>query len=132
MAEKAKVVNYTAEQSAELVAAYVAAGTEQTVEGQAARKAVVDAFAAKFGKNAKSITAKLSREGVYLKPETLTKKGEKVEAKESIADAIGAILRLSEAATGSLAKANKEALQSIFNALANSKPLESGESPEVI
>jgi len=108
-----KIPNYTAEQTAELVAAYVAAPTRETV----------DAFATKFAKTARSIVAKLSREKVYQKPEHLTKNGEAVQKKDAVADAIGAILNLSEADTDSLAKANKKALKAIFEALANSKPV---------
>jgi hypothetical protein len=109
----AKVQNYTVEQTAELVAAYVAAPTKETVE----------AFATKFAKSARSIVAKLARENVYKKPEYVTKNGEKPVKKDSVADAIGAILKLSEADTDSLAKANKKALQAVFDALANSKPI---------
>ena len=111
-----KNVNYTAEQTAELVAAYVAAPTAETVAK----------FAEKFAKNVKSVTAKLVREGVYVKKEYATKTGQKVEAKDEIADAIGKVLGLSENDTASLAKANKVALQAVFSALANSKPIGDG------
>ena len=50
-----KTVTYTAEQTSELVAAYSAAPTAETVA----------VFAEKFGKTVKSVVAKLSREGVY-------------------------------------------------------------------
>lgn len=50
-----KTVTYTAEQTAELVAAYNASATAETVA----------TFAEKFGKTVKSIVAKLAREGVY-------------------------------------------------------------------
>lgn len=53
-----KTVTYTAEQTAELVAAYVAAPSAETVA----------TFAEKFGKTVKSIVAKLSREQVYKSP----------------------------------------------------------------
>lgn len=109
----AKTVNYTAEQTAELVAAYVAAPTSETVA----------TFAEKFGKTARSIVAKLSREKVYVAKTYETKNGEKPVKKDSVADAIGAILKLSEADTDSLAKANKKALKAVFDALANSKPI---------
>ena len=109
----AKTVNYTAEQTAELVSAYVANPTTETVA----------MFAETFGKSVRSIVAKLSREGVYKKAEYVTKSGDKPVAKESLADAIGSILKLSDADRDSLAKANKRALQAVFNALANSKPL---------
>jgi len=112
-AKTVKVPNYSAEQTAELVAAYVANPTKETVE----------TFAEAFGKTTRSIVAKLSREKVYQKPEYTTKTGEAVVKKDSVADAIGSILNLSEADTDSLAKANKKALKAIFDALANSKPV---------
>lgn len=55
----ATTVTYTAEQTAELKAAYVAAPTAETIA----------VFAEKFGKTVKSIVAKLAREGVYKKAE---------------------------------------------------------------
>ena len=108
MAEK--TVNYTAEQTAQMVADYKAGAT-------------VESLAESLGKSVRSIVAKLSREGVYQKKEYKTKTGEPVQKKDETADAIGAILRLSEADTDSLAKANKRALRAIFDALANSKPI---------
>ncbi len=112
-----KIVNYSAEDTAELVAAYVALPTADTVQ----------AFAVRLGKNTKSIIAKLVREGVYVKKEYTSKTGAKVEAKDSIADAIGNILGLTENDTASLAKANKVALQKVFEALAMSKPIDGNE-----
>lgn len=109
MAEK--VVNYTAEQTAAIVADYSAGVSVETI-------------AANVGKSVRSIVAKLSREGVYQKKVYKTKTGETVQKKDAVADAIGSILRLSEADTDSLTKANKSALAAIFSALANSKPIE--------
>lgn len=113
----AKQVNYTPEQTEKLKADY-AAGVS------------VEAIAAALGKTAKSVVAKLSREGVYKKKEYVTKNGEKPVKKDAHADAIGAVLKLTEGEIESLTKANKTALVKIFAALANSKPLESGESPK--
>lgn len=112
-AASAKTVNYTPEMTSELVSAYVANPTQETVA----------VFAEKFGKSVRSIVAKLSREKVYVAKAYETKTGEKPIKKDSVADAIGAILKLSEADTDSLAKANKKALKAIFEALANSKPI---------
>lgn len=109
-AKTVKTVNYTDEQTAKAVADYQAGVT-------------VDAIAAAMGKTARSIVAKLSREGVYKKKEYVSKTGEKVEKKDATADAIGAVLRLTEAETESLTKANKTALKKIFAALANSRPI---------
>ena len=114
MATAAKIVNYTAEQTAAMLAAYTAEPTAKTVE----------TLAETFGKSVRSIVAKLSREGVYKKKEYTTKTGEKVQKKDETADAIGAILRLNENDIESLTKANKTALKAIFEALANSKPIE--------
>ena len=108
MAEK--TVNYTAEQTAEVLSLY-AAGTD-----------VVE-IAERFGKTARSIIAKLSREGVYQKKTYTTKTGEAVQKKDQTADAIGAILRMTESEIESLTKANKTALKKIFDALANSLPV---------
>lgn len=108
-----KTVTYTADQTAELTAAYVLEPTEATVQE----------FAEKFGKSVRSIVAKLSREGVYKAKERTRKDGSAVQKKDETADAIGKILQLDEAAVESLTKANRNALQAIFNALANSRPL---------
>lgn len=111
MAEKA--LNYTPEQTQQLVEAYKAEPTKATVEK----------LAEMLGKSTRSIVAKLSREGVYQKPEYVSKTGEKPVKKDAHADAIGAILKLTESETDSLTKANKTALAKIFAALANSKPI---------
>ena len=105
-----KTVNYTTEQTTEVLALY-AAGTD------------VAEIAERFGKTARSIIAKLSREGVYQKKTYTTKTGEAVQKKDQTADAIGAILRMTESEIESLTKANKTALRKIFDALANSNPV---------
>jgi cyanate lyase len=118
MAEKTvKVVNYTAEQTAAIVAAYVAAPNKETVE----------TLAATFGKTVKSIVAKLSREKVYIAKVYVTKTGEKVEKKDETADAIGAVLKMNENDIASLTKANKTALAIIWKAIANSRPIDGNE-----
>ena len=109
-----KIATYTPEQTEQIKAAYAAGTTTEQI-------------AADMGKSVRSIIAKLSREGVYKKKEYQTKTGDKVEKKDQTADAIGAILFLTEGEVDSLTKANKSALKKIFQALANSKPLESGE-----
>lgn len=115
MAEKtAKAPNYTTEQTQRIVAAYTEAPTAETVES----------LAKEMGKTVRSIVAKLSREGIYKKKEYTTKNGDKPVKKDAHADAIGAILKLTEAETDSLTKANKTALAKIFEALANSRPIE--------
>lgn len=123
MATKEKTPNFTDEQANSLKAAYVAA-LESGKDYDAIRTEVVDAFALKFGKGAKSIVAKLSRMGVYKAKEYKTKTGETPVKKDDRATFIGAVLRLSEADTDSLAKANKRALEAIATALAQSKPID--------
>jgi 3-oxoacyl-[acyl-carrier-protein] synthase III len=105
-----KVVNYTDEQTTKVVSDYAAGVTVETI-------------AENMGKSVRSIVAKLSREGVYKKKEYVGKTGEKPVKKDMHADAIGAILQLSESDTESLTKANKAALRAIFEALAASKPV---------
>ena len=105
-----KTVNYTPEQTAVLVSRYV----DESV--------TVEALALEFGKSVRSIVAKLSREKVYVAKTYTSKTGEKPVKKDSVADAIGAVLLLTEPEIESLTKANKTALNKIFAALANSVP----------
>lgn len=118
MTAKAKTVNYTPEMVETIKAAY-AAGTAN------------EKIAEMVGKTIRSVVAKLTKEGVYKAKAYVSKTGEKPVKKDAHADAIGAVLNLSEGEIESLTKANKTALIKIFIALANSKPLESGESPKV-
>ena len=96
---------YTAEQSASLVAAYVASPTAETVA----------TFAEQFGKSVKSIVAKLSREGVYQKKQYVSKTGTKPVKKDDIANEFQELFGLTEAEADSLTKANKTALAKILN-----------------
>lgn len=102
-----KAPNYTAEQTAKMVADYQAGVT-------------VAAIAETLGKSVKSVVAKLSREKVYQAKVYVSKTGEPVAKKDDTADAIGAVLKLSENDTSSLAKANKVALRAIWKALTES------------
>lgn len=106
----AKTANYTAEQTAQIVADYAAGVTTEVI-------------AEKLGKTVRSIVAKLSREGVYKAKTYVSKTGAAVVKKDAHADAIGAILKMTESEIESLTKANKTALEKIFGALANSKPI---------
>lgn len=105
MAEK--TVNYSAEMTAELVEAYKAEPTEATVK----------AFAEKFGKTVKSVVAKLSREGVYVKKEYVTKKGEKPVAKAELVAKLAKLTGETEENLESLEKATKHALEALVKAL---------------
>jgi len=106
----AKTVNYTSEQTVSMVSEYLAGVTAEQI-------------ALSMGKSVRSVVAKLSREKVYVAKTYTTKTGETVAKKDAVADAIGAVLKLSEAETESLTKANKTALAKIFAALANSQPV---------
>lgn len=106
----AKAVNYTAEQTSAMVADYENGAT-------------VEQIAEKLGKSVRSVVAKLSREKVYVAKTYTTKTGEAVVKKDAVADAIGAVLNMTESEIESLVKANKTALAKIFAALANSKPM---------
>jgi hypothetical protein len=110
MEKTSKTVNYTPEQTAKMVADYAAGVSTETL-------------AAVLGKTVRSIVAILSREGVYKAKTYTTKTGQPVVKKDAHADAIGAILKMSENEIESLTKANKTALEKIFSALANSKPI---------
>jgi hypothetical protein len=105
-----KIVNYTPEQTLAMVADYVSGVS-------------VEAIAQNLGKSVRSVVAKLSRERVYVAKVYVSKTGEKPVRKDAHADAIGAVLKLTEAETESLTKANKTALEKIFAALANSRPV---------
>ena len=105
-----KIVNYTPEQTLAMVADYVSGVSVETL-------------AQTLGKSVRSVVAKLSREKVYVAKVYVSKTGEKPVRKDAHADAIGAVLKLTEAETESLTKANKTALEKIFTALANSRPV---------
>jgi hypothetical protein len=101
MTAKAKVLNYTPEQTEKAKADYLSGVT-------------VEKIAAELGKSARSIIAKLSKEGVYKAKEYVSKSGEKPMKKDAHADAIGLIAGLTESETESLTKANKTALVKIM------------------
>ena len=111
-----KAVNYTTEQVEKMTADYVSGVS-------------VEKIAEALGKSTRSIVAKLSRElkgteHEYKSKTYVSKTGAPVVKKDETADAIGAVLKMTEAEIESLTKANKTALVKIFTALANSKPLE--------
>ena len=110
---KTPVVNYTDAQVERLQEVYTANPNKSTVE----------ALAKEFGKTTRSIVAKLSRLGIYVKPAAVAKDGNPVQKKNDLADAIGAVLKFTEAEMTGLASAPKTALQKIFTALANSVPM---------
>lgn len=108
MTDKAKVVNYTPEMTAELVAAYSANPTRETVAE----------FATKFGKTTKSIVAKLSREKVYVKPAAVSKDGEPVAKKDALVERIAEAMDVPSEKLEGLEKAPKLVLKMVLAALA--------------
>ena len=108
----AKKANYTEAQTSELVEDYAA---EDSQEG---RDKVVAQFAALYGKNAASIRAKLTSEGVYVAKTYKTKKGAKPESKALIVSDIARFLGVSGEVMESLEKANKKALELVRGTLA--------------
>lgn len=93
----AKVQNYTPEQTAKIVESYQ-------------NGMPVESIALEVGKSVRSVVAKLSREGVYLPKQYVTKQGEKPVKKDLVADELAQLAGLTEAETESLTKANKTAL----------------------
>lgn len=103
-----KAVNYTPEQTLKMVADYQAGTTVETIANE-------------LGKTVRSIVAKLSREKVYVAKTYVSKTGEAVIKKDSVADYIGDALGLGEADTESLTKANKNALKAIADFIKTEK-----------
>jgi predicted transcriptional regulator len=105
-----KTVNYTPEQTAQMIADYQAGMT-------------VESIANALGKTVRSVVAKLSREKVYQAKAYKTKSGETPIKKDVHADFIGEALGLTEADTESLTKANKVALAKIADFIRAEKTL---------
>ena len=121
MTKTVKVVNYTPEATAKIVASYEANPSKETVA----------ALAVEFGKTTRSIVAKLSREGVYKKAEYVGKTGAKPETKESKVERIAKLIGTTADKMGGLEAATKGALDLLVAALtvATTDELE-GETPE--
>jgi len=99
-----KVVNYTPEATATIVEGYKAGKT-------------VEALAAEVGKTARSVVAKLSKEGVYKSKAKEVGKREMLKA-EMVA-VISAEIGVSEEVLESLEKATGPALMHVLRALRN-------------
>jgi hypothetical protein len=102
--------NYTDENVARMTSVYTEAQTDET------RKGAVDFLANELAKSTKSIIAKLSREGIYIKAAKATKTGEKVETKAEIVAEIAANLNLDADVLKSLSNATKAALDMVRQA----------------
>jgi len=100
--EKARVVNYTVEQTAEVVTRYLAGEP-------------VEALATAFGKSTRSIVAKLSREGVYT-AKTKAKADVRVKKAELVAQ-IATRLGVDEDSVGDLEKLTAKTLGLLIDAV---------------
>lgn len=101
-------VNYTAEQTVAMVSAYTTSPERATVES----------LAASMGRSFRSVVAKLSREGVYIKAEPTAKDGSPVVSKADLADAIAFAVGLNEEEADSLTKVTKSTLQKLLDSVA--------------
>ena len=110
MTKATKAVNYTAENVETMVAAY------ELATNAAERTEIVAKLAKDLGKTVKSVIAKLSREGVYVKAVKATKSGAKIETKAEIVAAIAANLELNAESIKSLANATKATLVALREA----------------
>lgn len=120
MSKTEKAPNYTEAQTAELRKAY------QGASNDAERANIVQTFADKFHKAPRSIVAKLSREGVYQKPQKVSKTtGGKVAKKEELAEELAELARTFGVVLVSAEKLNKTdqvALIQYFKAQSEQEP----------
>jgi hypothetical protein len=101
----AKVVNYTAEQTASIVEAFKA-GT------------AVEAIALSVGKSVRSVIAKLSREGAYVAKAKAKAEGKAVTKAEMLAK-VEVNLGVAAGTFASFEKATKAAIEALVEATAN-------------
>ena len=109
MATAVKVVNYTAEQTAQLVNGYA-------VEGR-----TVEDLANALGKTVKSVVAKLAKEGVY--QSKAKEAGKRVMLKSEMLTELAQLVGASEEALESLEKATGSALMKVLAKLKEQKAL---------
>ena len=102
--------NYTDENVARMTSVYSEATTDEQ------RKGAVAFLATELAKTTKSIIAKLSREGVYVKAAKATKSGAKVETKMEIVAQIASKYDIDLESIKSLSNATKAALASLRDA----------------
>lgn len=112
MTEKTKAVNYTAEQVAEMVEAYTATPTKETVK----------VLAEKFGKTERSVIAKLAKEKVY--QSEAKEAGKRAMLKSEMVAKLAELTGASEEQLDSLEKATGTALMVLVKALTAAKAAE--------
>ena len=106
--EMATAKNYTDEQVSMMIEKYQANPSRETV----------DILAEELGKNARSVIAKLSREGVYVTQPKVTKRGEPVIKKSELVSDIAVLLNADIQNIATLEKATKVDLQNLIDLLA--------------
>ena len=106
-----KTINYTTDQVSKMIASYSSASTVES------RSLAVSLIAKDLGKTVKSVIAKLSREGVYVKAVKVTKTGAAVTRKSAIVSKIASILDVDSDTIKSLSKATKADLEALHKAL---------------
>lgn len=118
---------YTEEQKTGLLKAWETFRAENPLwvnEDRPKADAFIGELAKQYGKGVKSIVGVLTRYNVYVAKTAAKKSANGSQTKLELATAIGNVLRLTEAETESLSVAGKGALNKIFTALAQSKPIE--------
>ena len=100
-------MNYSKEMTADLVKKYRDAPNRQTVA----------ILAKEYGKSEKSIIGKLSKEGVYIRMNYVTKTGEKPITKAELVQELEEKLGLMYGDLGGLEKAPKETLRCLLEAI---------------
>jgi len=106
-----KTVNYSDEAVEALRAGY---NPDASADERAAQ---VAALAENLGRSTRSIVAKLTSLGLYIKPEYVGKNGSAPESKAEIVARIAPMIGLNEEQAESLEKANKNVLHAIERAL---------------
>ncbi len=96
-----KMVTYTAEQTAELV--------ERYTDGES-----VEVLAAAFGKTARSVIAKLSREGVYKSKQAAEGTGPKRMTKAEYLASVEQILNMAPGSLDSMEKGTLESCKALY------------------
>ena len=100
-------INYTQEMVDLMKDRYSAEPTRETVEE----------LAQELNKSIKSVIGKLSREGIYLKTEYLTKTGEKPVTKRELVEKIGSVLGIEYQTLAGIEKSPKLALKVLTETL---------------
>lgn len=102
-----KLPPYTEAMIVEMRDTYTKSPTRETIE----------ALAVKFNRNVRSIVAKLSREGIYVKAPYRTKQGEVPHTKEDLVEIVAKLMGETSDMLDGLEKAPKLVLRKIITAL---------------